>query len=117
MLFVIIDGNMGEIDVSVEYWLVVLVPVSILGVLRPLMGLKGGGLVCVVCWLSSGWWEMTAVLAADRVNAGTFWRVVILVVVLLETNWCACFPIFVCSIGWEVLGVMVGFPVLVEICP
>ena len=77
---------MEEIDVSVECWLVVLVPVSILVVLRPLTGLRGGGLVCVVSWLGSILWETTAVMATDRVNAGTFWSVVILVVVLGETN-------------------------------
>jgi len=72
--------------VSVECWLVVLVPVSILVVLRPLTGLRGGGLVCLVSWLGSMLWETTAAKATDRVNAGTFWSVVILVVVLGETN-------------------------------
>jgi len=73
--------------------------VSVLGLVCPLHGPIDTILVGVIGCLVSRWWQTTTVgcwgLGVICVGQG----VIILVVMIVETNFIACCPIFFCSIG------------------
>jgi len=72
----------------------------------------------MVVWVVSRWWWIAGSGLSEQGLSDTDLSVVIVVVILLEILFGLYFTVFCCSVACvvPVMGVMVGFPMLVDIC-